>query len=119
MTLAIVDLLGIRLSTAGIAAFLMLIGYSVDTNILLTSRVLKRLEGSVNQRIFSSFKTGLFMTLTGLVAVLPAFLFVTGLPDSFRQIFLIVALGLGADIINTWLTNAGIIKWYASMNGMK
>lgn len=115
MTLAVVNILGIRLSAAGIAAFLMLIGYSVDTDILLTTRVVKKREGSVNQRIYGAFRTGIFMTLTGLAAVLPAFLIVTGLPDSFRQIFLILSIGLFADIVNTWLTNASIIKWYADV----
>ena len=42
--LVIVDFMEIKLSAAGIAAFLMLIGYSVDTDILLTSRALKRGE---------------------------------------------------------------------------
>lgn len=114
MPLAVLDYFGVRISAAGIAAFLMLIGYSVDTDILLTTRVLKKREGTVNQRVYSSFKTGIFMTTTALLAVLPAFLIVTSLPDSFRQIFLILTLGLFADIINTWLTNASIIKWYAS-----
>ena len=41
-TIAVVDILGIKMSTAGIAALLMLIGYSVDTDILLTTKVLKR-----------------------------------------------------------------------------
>lgn len=118
MTLAVVDILGIRLSVAGIAAFLMLIGYSVDTDILLTTRVLKNRNISINQRVYSSFKTGIFMTLTGLAAVLPAFLLITGLPDSFRQIFLVITIGLFADIINTWLTNASLIKWYAERKGL-
>ena len=113
MTIAIVNLLGIRISAAGIAAFLMLIGYSVDINILLTSRVLKHREGSVNERIWRSFKTGMFMTTTALLSVLPAFFIITNLPESFRQIFLIVGIGLCADIFNTWMTNAGILKWYA------
>lgn len=113
MPLALLNYLGISLSAAGIAAFLMLIGYSVDTDILLTTRVIKKREGTVNQRIYSSFKTGIFMTVTALIAVLPAFFLITGLPDSFRQIFLILALGLFADIINTWLMNASMIKWYA------
>lgn len=119
MPLALINYLGISLSAAGIAAFLMLIGYSVDTDILLTTRVLKGNEGNVNHRIFTSFKTGIFMTTTGLIAVLPAFFVVTGLPDSFRQIFLILAMGLFADIVNTWLTNASIIKWYADWKGIK
>lgn len=113
MPLALINIWGMKLSAAGIAAFLMLIGYSVDTDILLTTRVIKKREGSINHRIYSSFRTGIFMTVTALLAVLPAFFIVTGLPDSFRQIFLILALGLFADIINTWLTNASIIKWYA------
>jgi preprotein translocase subunit SecF len=119
MALALVDYLGIKLSAAGIAAFLMLIGYSVDTDILLTTRALKKTEGTLNQRIYGAFRTGMFMTITALVAVLPAFFIVTGLPDSFRQIFLILSFGLFADIINTWMTNASIIKWYCNKKGIK
>ena len=119
MTLAFVDYFGIKISAAGIAAFLMLIGYSVDTDILLTTRALKKTEGTLNQRIFGAFKTGIFMTTTALFAVLPAFFIVTGLPDSFRQIFLILAVGLCADIVNTWMTNASIIKWYCDRKGIK
>lgn len=116
--LALINLFGIKISAAGIAAFLMLIGYSVDTDILLTTRALKTREGSLNSRIFRAFKTGSLMNLTALAAVLPAFFIVTGLPDSFRQIFLILALGLAADLINTWLTNASIIKWYCTKKGI-
>jgi preprotein translocase subunit SecF len=119
MPLAIINYFGIKLSTAGIAAFLMLIGYSVDTDILLTTRALKKKTGVLNSRIFGAFKTGVFMTLTALFAVLPAFFIVTGLPDSFRQIFLILSLGLCADLINTWLTNASIIKWYCERKNIK
>ncbi|MBX4212089.1 protein translocase subunit SecF [Candidatus Pacearchaeota archaeon] len=118
MSLAFINLIGVRLSAAGIAAFLMLIGYSVDTDILLTTRVMKKKEGTVNQRIYGAFTTGIFMTVTALIAVLPAFFIVTGLPESFRQIFLILAVGLFADIFNTWLTNASIIKWYADYKRM-
>ncbi len=119
MPLALIDFLGIRLSAAGIAAFLMLIGYSVDTDILLTTRAIRIKEGVLNNRIFKAFKTGILMTLTALFAVLPAFFIVTGLPDSFRQIFLVLALGLIADIMNTWLTNVGIIKWYCEKHNIK
>ncbi|MFH1310939.1 MAG: hypothetical protein ABIH65_00855 [Nanoarchaeota archaeon] len=117
--LAIIDFFGIKLSAAGIAAFLMLVGYSVDTDILLTTRALKSKEDPLNTRIFRAFKTGSFMTFTALAAVFPAFFLITGLPDSFRQIFLILSLGLCADLINTWLTNASIIKWYCEKKGIK
>ena len=117
--LAIIDYFGIRLSAAGISAFLMLVGYSVDTDILLTTRALKNSEGHLNSRLYRAFKTGILMTITALFAVLPAFFIVTGLPDAFRQIFLILALGLGADIVNTWMTNIGIIKWYCNRKGIQ
>jgi len=110
--LALVNFLGIEISVAGIAAFLMLIGYSVDTDILLTTRAIRKKGGTINTRLYGAFKTGVFMTSTALIAVIPAFFIVSSLPDSFRQIFLILALGLFADLINTWMTNMSIIKWY-------
>ncbi len=119
MPLALINFLGIKLSAAGIAAFLMLIGYSVDTDVLLTTRALKKKEGTLNERIFGAFKTGIFMTSTALISILPVFFIISGLPDSFRQIFLILALGLFADIINTWLSNIGIIKWYCDRKGIR
>ncbi len=115
MSLALVNVLGMKISAAGIAAFLMLIGYSVDTDILLTTRALRRKELILNQRIYSAFKTGILMTLTALISVIPIFFIVSGIPDSFRQIFIILAIGLFADILNTWLTNASLIKWYCEV----
>jgi preprotein translocase subunit SecF len=113
MSIVAMNLLGIRISSAGIVAFLMLIGYSVDTDILLTNRVLKRGSESINSRIFESFKTGITMTFTSLFAVLAALLIVGSFSSILFQIFLIMALGLAFDLLNTWLTNVSIIKWYA------
>jgi len=112
MTLVVVNLLGMEVSSAGIIAFLMLIGYSVDTDILLTTRTLKRNEGSLNKRIFDSFKTGITMTLTSIVAVSVALLFTFSFSSVLSEIFIILLIGLGFDILNTWITNVSIIKWY-------
>ncbi len=112
LTLALVDYLGWKLSSAGIVAFLMLIGYSVDTDIMLTSRVLKRREESVNERMYSAFKTGVTMTLTSIAAVAVALFMVAGFSDTLKQIFSILTIGLLIDIFSTWVTNAGILKWY-------
>ena len=110
VTLAVVNALDIKMTTAGIAAFLMLIGYSVDTDILLTTRVLKKRKGNVPESIISAMKTGMTMTLSTLVAVTIA-LFVAE-SEVLKQIMLIVFIGLIVDIINTWIQNAGIIRWY-------
>ncbi|MFA5061486.1 MAG: hypothetical protein WC494_04190 [Candidatus Pacearchaeota archaeon] len=112
MTLAVITFSGIKLSTAGIVAFLMLIGYSVDTDILLTTRMLKRKEG-INTTLFSAFKTGITMTLTSIIAVLTALFVIYNFNSVLNQIFIILIIGLSFDIFNTWITNASLIKWYA------
>lgn len=112
MTLVTINILGIKMSSAGIIALLMLIGYSVDTDILLTNRVLRRQEGSLNERLWDSFKTGMTMTLTSLVAVFVALLIVKSFSVTLTQIFTILSIGLVFDIFNTWVTNTSILKWY-------
>jgi len=111
MTLAIVNLIGIKLSTAGIVAFLMLIGYSVDTDILLTTRLLRKKE-TTNKALFGAFKTGSMMTLTSIIAMTAALIVVFSFASVLNQIFTILLIGLGLDLFNTWITNASIIKWY-------
>lgn len=108
--LAIINFMGLRISTAGIAAFLMLIGYSVDTDILLTTKVLKRRDEPLNQRMLGALKTGLTMTLTSLAAVLVALFFI--ISPVLKQVFLILAIGLTVDLISTWFMNASLLKWY-------
>ena len=112
MTLVLVNMMGIKMSSAGIIAFLMLIGYSVDTDILLTTRILKRQGESLNKRIFGAFKTGTTMTLTSLLAVTFALIIVSSFSVVLTQIFTILVIGLGFDLLNTWITNVSILKWY-------
>lgn len=112
MTLALVNIIGIKLSLAGITAFLLLIGYSVDTDILLTSRLLKRHSGSTNKRMYEAFKTGATMTITSIVAVAVALIIIYNSSEALKQIFTILLIGLGFDLANTWLANASILKWY-------
>ena len=105
------NLIGMKLSTGGIAALLMLIGYSVDTDIMLSTRVLKRKEGSIKERIRNSIKTGLTMQLTAMAA-LSALLILTQ-AAILKQIASILIIGLALDIANTWIQNTGILRWYA------
>ncbi|MBU0957618.1 MAG: hypothetical protein KKF56_02305 [Nanoarchaeota archaeon] len=112
MTLVVVNMLGMKISNAGIVALLMLIGYSVDSDILLTTRSLKSNVGTVNSRLFGAFKTGITMTLTSMAAVGVALYITSSFSSSLNQIFTIILIGLGFDLFNTWITNIGILKWY-------
>ena len=111
-TLAVLNLLGVKMGTAGIAALLMLIGYSVDTDILLTTKVLKRRSegGTVFQRTAGALRTGLTMTATAIAAAIIGLIFTQS--DTIRQIMLITLIGLIFDIIYTWFQNAGILRLY-------
>ena len=110
ITLAIFNLTGMKLGTAGIAAFLMLIGYSVDTDVLLSTRVLKRKEGTVMDRILGSMKTGLTMSVTTLTAVIVGLIFVKS--EIIKQIMIILLIGLLVDIVMTYIQNVGILRLY-------
>ncbi len=110
VTLSIVNLLGLTISTAGIVAFLMLIGYSVDTDILLTSRLLKRKNEDLYSRLVSAMKTGIMMVVTTLSAIIIALL-LTNSPF-IQEVMTIIFIGLIVDLIFTWFQNAPILLYY-------
>ncbi len=105
----------IPLSLATMAALLMLIGYSVDTDILLTNRVVKRKEGDVDSRIASAMKTGLTMTGTTITAL---FVMTVAAWVLHTQVLVWIGaallFGLVGDLISTWLMNAVILKWWVT-----
>lgn len=115
--LAIFDLLNLRLTTAGVAAFLMLIGYSIDTDILLTTRVLKRKEGTVPERMATAIPTGLTMTLAAMAAIIVAYFATTS--ESLRQIMFVLGWGLVGDLVYTWLFNASLLRMYVEKKESK
>jgi len=117
MPLVVVDLLGVKISSAGIVAFLMLIGYSVDTDILLTSRVLNRKNRPVNEAIWGAFKTGTTMTITSITSVAIGLIVVYSFQSILNQIFTILIIGLAFDLFNTWVTNTCLLKWYVERSG--
>lgn len=110
VTIATINLLNIKLSTAGVAALLMLIGYSVDTDILLSTRLIKEKKGTIFERIKSALRTGLTMNATTFITVLIG-LIVSQSPE-LKQIFTILLIGLIIDIINTWIQNMSLLRLY-------
>ena len=109
-TLAIFNLLGMKLSSAGIAAFLMLVGYSIDNNILLTARLIKRTEGTLLDRTLGALRTGMVMTTTTITVSIAALIFTNN--EVIRQIMTIILIAQFADIINTWVQNTAILRIY-------
>ncbi len=115
--LAFVSLFEIKISSAGIAAFLLVLGYSIDTDVLLTTKVLKRKEGTIFERTFNAMKTGLTMTVTTIAALSVAFLLSNSLV--LKEMFIIIIFALFVDIISTWLMNAPLLSWYVDKKNEK
>jgi preprotein translocase subunit SecF len=109
------SLFGIPLSVASLGALLLLIGYSVDTDILLTTRVLKRRESSITERAVDAMKTGLTMAAAAIGAMAALYLvtvFLIPSAEILTNIAAVVIVGLIADVLATWLMNLGILRWY-------
>ncbi len=111
--LGLMALFRIPLTLSSIPALLMLAGYSIDTDILLTTRMLARKEGNAVERAFDSMKTGMLMTLTALGALLVMLVF--GFLNQVTVLYSIAAVllfGLLGDPIATWIMNTGILMLY-------
>jgi preprotein translocase subunit SecF len=113
IALGAMGLFGIPLTLASFAALLMLIGYSLDTDILLTTRILKR-KGDPRENAFDAMKTGLTMSVTGIIAFSSLFILsaMTHIP-TYYEISGVALAGLVGDMFATWGINAVLILHYA------
>jgi preprotein translocase subunit SecF len=113
IALGAMGLFHIPLGIASIGGLLMLMGYSIDTDVLTSIRILKRHEGKPEDRAYGSMKTGLTMTITAIVSF--GVLFVISLiayVPTYYEISGVVLFGLIGDIATTWLGNASMILLY-------
>jgi len=110
--LALMDVFGIPLSLGTVAALLMLIGYSVDSDILLTNHVLRR-SGDFYESAYRSMRTGVTMTVTSIAAmiVMALLAFYFGI-ELLTSMGLVIFFGLTADLMNTYLLNLSLLRWY-------
>jgi len=115
ITLALMQVFGISLSLASFASLLMLIGYSVDTDILLTTRLIRE-SGPVREKIRGALKTGLTMSFTTIGAL--SALLISGISPVLSQIAMVLLIGISIDIINTWLQNSVLLRWYVEKKGI-
>lgn len=108
------SLIGVPLTLGSLAALLMLIGYSVDTDIVLSTRVLKMNRGTNKSRMWSSMKTGVTMSSGGIAGFSLLYIVSYSIvgPSALSNIAAVMVIGLLADIPLTWLGNTVILKKY-------
>lgn len=109
---ALMNLLGIKLSLGTVAALLMLIGYSVDSDILLANHVLRR-SGSFYESVERAMQTGVTMTVTSIAAmlVMTVVSWLFGI-ELLTAIGTVLVLGLLTDLTTTYMMNVSLLRWY-------
>ena len=108
---ALMNVLGINLTLGTVAALLMLIGYSVDSDILLNNHILRR-SGDFYESTHRAMRTGVTMTLTSIAAMAVMALVATlfGI-QLLASIGLILVFGLVTDLMNTYMLNLSLLRW--------
>ncbi len=108
-TLAISQILGIKLSLATFAALLMIVGYSVDDDVMIATRVLKGIA-ETKEKLKSSMKTSFTTTFATIGALAALYLISTS--TVITQIASVLLIGLLVDLMNTWLFDTPLLTLY-------
>jgi preprotein translocase subunit SecF len=102
----LMELVGIKFSIATIGALLMIIGYSTDSNILLTTNIIKRREGTLESRLKHTLKTELTMDAAAYTTY--SIMFLLSNIAIIQHIAIILIIGIFFDEIFTFLLNNGL-----------
>jgi preprotein translocase subunit SecF len=110
--LSLMRLFGIELSLGTVAALLMLIGYSVDSDLLLNNHIIRR-RGDFYTATFRAMRTGVTMTITSIAAMVVMAVVASslGIP-LLPEIAIVLVFGLTADLMNTYLLNVSLLRYY-------
>ena len=110
--LALMNVFGMELTLGTVAALLMLIGYSVDSDLLLNNHILRR-SGGFYESTYRAMRTGVTMTITSMAAmiVMSVVAFLLGIP-LLPAVGTVLVFGLVADLMNTYLMNVTLLRYY-------
>lgn len=116
-TLALTSVLGIDISFAGFAGLLMLIAFTVDTNIVLTSKVMAHGVEGFMARYRKALVTGvtLIATITATMAIVLFF----STSKLLVNIAEVLVIGFLSDLVYTWILNAGLLEIYFNRKAAK
>ena len=109
-TIALTNLIGMKMSFPGFAALLMVLSYTVDTNIVLTTKSLRSGKKNFMKTYKQAFNTALKIILAVIVSMSVMFLIPTS--RIITDIATILVVGLTNDVVYTWILNASILEMY-------
>jgi len=111
-------LLGIKLSPHTIGALLMLMGWSVDSEVLFDSKLLREAGGGdPKKKAINAMKTAMTMSAAIFASLLALYFVSTA--RMVKEIALVLLLGAFFDIINTWFQSLSMVLWYVERQEKK
>lgn len=120
IALGAMGLFGIPFSLPSFAALLMLIGFSLDTDILLTKKMLSGTPGTAREHAWDALQTGTTMSIAGIVSFVVLFLIAQAMRiTTYYDISAVALAGLIGDLFATWGINAVTMLWYVEKNEHK
>jgi len=118
IALAAMNIASIPLSMGTVGALLMLIGYGIDSDILMNTYVLKENKISFNDSIQEAMRTGVTMNVTSLAAMLMMTIVATAFSiELLAHMGFVLAVGLTADLLITYMLNVSILRYYLTKTG--
>ncbi|MDD5418182.1 MAG: hypothetical protein PHW96_04880 [Candidatus Nanoarchaeia archaeon] len=108
--LGLMNLLGMDVSIATLGGILMIVGYSTDSDIYMSTYMWKRKENELTDRMKHVFRTQSMMFITAFVAFTVMFWFSS--VDMIKHIAFVLLLGLIFDFINTWFGTSALQRIY-------
>lgn len=117
VTIGFLNAFGFEISIAGVGALLMIIGYSIDTDVLLTNRLIREDGKNYFNKALGAFKTGILMSGTTLLGGVAAV--TISISQVIDEIAMILIVGLLVDFVSTWLQNTAILLWWLEKRDSK
>ncbi|MBR9680613.1 MAG: hypothetical protein GOU98_02190 [Candidatus Altiarchaeota archaeon] len=110
-TAAFMTFFGVKLAPHTIGALLMLMGWSVDSEVLFDTKILRGGSGDPKKRALLAMKTA--MTMSAAIFASLSALYLVSTSTLIKDIALVMMLGAFFDIINTWFQSLSMVLWYA------
>ena len=108
---ALMTRFGVRLAPHTIGALLMLMGWSVDSEVLFDTKILKEGGGDPKKRAIQAMKTA--MTMSAAIFASLSALYYVSTSSLVSDIALVLLLGAVFDMINTWFQSLSMVLWYS------
>jgi preprotein translocase subunit SecF len=110
--LAILSLTGFPIGANGFIAMLMILGFAIDNNVVLSTNIVKEREKPFIERVKMSFRVGMLMELIALYTLIILYLFVP--VPSVREFSAVLSIAIMLDLLYYLIGNIPLYKYFES-----